>query len=279
MKIAKTVTILALLLTGSAEAHTLRLVDGENVSLTALVKDLRQARVIFIGESHDSLAHHRAQLEIIRALREEGEELAIGLEMFRSDSQEALDRWVAGEIGFVKFMAVYHDNWQWWDKYSLIFNYARENRVEMIGLNLSREIVAKVARNGFDSLSREEKEELPVVRCVVDDAYRTYIRRALGKHDLQGTAFDNFCEAQLLWDKVMARNLLDYLTDHPDKKVAVLAGSGHAWKYGIPAQLKAGGENNWRVILPAPPGQPGPVNVSPEDADYLLLGVEETPFH
>ncbi|MCA1766509.1 MAG: ChaN family lipoprotein [Desulfobulbaceae bacterium] len=245
-KIAKVLAILALLLAGSAEAHTLRLADGENVSLAALVKDLRQARVVFIGESHDSLAHHRTQLEIIRALREAGEDLAIGLEMFRSDSQEALDRWVAGEIGVVKFMAVYHDNWQWWDKYSLIFNYARENRVEMIGLNLSRQIVAKVARNGFDSLSQVEKEELPVVRCVVDDAYRAYIRRALGKHDLQGTAFDNFCEAQLLWDKMMARNLLDYLADHPDKKVVVLAGSGHAWKYGIPAQLKAGGEKNWR---------------------------------
>jgi uncharacterized iron-regulated protein len=199
--------------------------------------------------------------------------------MFRSDSQTALDRWVAGKIGFMEFMAVYRANWQWWEQYSGIFNYARENRIPMIGLNLSRQIVAKVARNGFDSLTSAETATLPVVRCIVDDAYRAFIRRALGKHELKGTAFENFCEAQLLWDTVMAGNLYDYLSRHPGKTVVVLTGNGHAWKYGMPEQLRKKGEKNFRVILPEIAGHAQRGSISLSEADYLLLGINQGDLH
>ena len=166
-----------------------------------------------------------------------------------------------------------------WDKYSAIFNYARENKLPLVGLNLSRQIIGKVARDGFDSLSGEQLKQLPAVRCVVDQAYKEFIRRALGKHDLQGSGFDNFCEAQLVWDKVMARNLLEYLDVNQDKTVIVLAGSGHAWKYGIPEQLKKKGETGGRGILPEVPGKAEKEVLSFSDADYLLPGVAEGPFH
>jgi len=262
----------------AADAHTLSLEDGKYVTLAKLVEDLKDARVIFIGESHSNLHHHQAQLEVIHQLRSDGVDLAIGLEMFRADSQDTLDRWIKGNIDFEKFMAVYNDNWKWWDKYSIIFNYARESRIPMVGLNLSRKIVGKVAREGFHSLSEKEMKELPVVRCIIDDAYRDVIRRAHG-NDLQGARFENFCEAQLLWDKIMAKNISDYLADNPGKKLVVLAGTGHAWKHGIPEQLKINGEIGWRVILPEIPGQIQQGSVTFKDADYMLLGVETGAFH
>lgn len=244
-----------------------------------MVGDLLQARVVFVGETHSNLHHHQAQLEIIHALRVAGADVAVGLEMFRVDSQQALDRWVAGEIGFGPFMEVYRDNWGMWNQYSAIFKYAREKNLPLIGLNLSRKIISKVAREGFDSLSEEQLQQLPVVRCVVDQAYKKFIRRSLGKHDLQGSGFENFCEAQLLWDQVMAGNLHEYLVAQPNKTVIVLAGSGHSWKYGIPAQLRKKGESRWRVILPETLGQAGKDMLTASDADYLLQGVAEGPFH
>jgi len=148
----------------------------------------------------------------------------------------------------------------------------------MVGLNLSRNIVGKVAREGFHSLSEKEMKELPVVQCIIDDAYRDFIRLAHGK-DLQGANFENFCEAQLLWDKIMAKNISDYLAANPGKKLVVLAGTGHAWKHGIPEQLKNNGEIGWRVILPEVPGQIQQGSVTFKDADYMLLGVETGSFH
>jgi hypothetical protein len=34
-----------------------------------------------------------------------------------------------------------------------------------------------------------------------------------------------------------------------------------------------------RVLLPEVPGRIGPGNITTDDADYLLLGVDEAPLH
>jgi uncharacterized iron-regulated protein len=87
----------------------------------ALLEDLRRAQVIFLGEFHDHVGHHRAQLTIIDALDDDERPLAIGLEMFRKDSQETLDRWTANDLPFLKFLSVYNDNWSMWQEYREIF--------------------------------------------------------------------------------------------------------------------------------------------------------------
>ena len=49
-------------------AHILRVADGATVSISELVRDLQEVRVVFIGEQHDKVSHHRAQLQVIEAL-------------------------------------------------------------------------------------------------------------------------------------------------------------------------------------------------------------------
>jgi len=264
----------------SADAHTLNLQNGSYVHLAELVADLKDARIIFIGENHDNRNHHQAQLDIIQALRKSGIEPVIGLEMFRSDSQAALDGWVNGTIDLARFKIAYNDNWKWWDQYRPIFELARTARLPMIGLNFPREISAKVASQGFSSLSKKQLQKLPNSRCFVDGNYSDYIRQSLNSHGHQaGASFENFCEAQVLWDEVMAKNILAYLAAHPKKKMVVLAGNGHAWKPGIPERLMDNGEISWRVLLPEAPGltQRGSVNFY--DGDYLILGLEEEKMH
>jgi uncharacterized iron-regulated protein len=264
---------------GVCQAHILRLADGNEVTLTEMVEDLRRARVVLIGEEHDNPHHHQVQLQIIQALAAAGAQVTIGLEMFRADSQPALDRWMAGDLDDQEFMRVYHDNWGGSEQYNEIFRQARKNKWPMLGLNLSREIVKQVARNGFASLSEEQLAQLPVVQCRVDEAYMEFIRRALGKHRRQDVSFVNFCEAQMLWDMVMAKNLSAYLAENPEATVVVLTGFGHAWKHAIPTQLQKLGVSNLRVVLPEMPGHVDSGNVSDKDLDYLLLGVQQGPIH
>ena len=261
------------------QAHILQLADGKLVSLPAMVEDLSRARVVLVGEEHDNPHHHRAQLQIIQALAAAGARVTIGLEMFRSDSQAALERWVAGELDEQEFMQVYHDNWDESEQYHEIFRQARANKWPMLGLNLSRQIVNQVAKNGFASLTEEQLAELPVVQCRVDQTYMEFIRRALGQHRRPEANFVNFCEAQLLWDMVMARNISAYLAANPKATLVVLTGSGHAWKHAIPEQLQKLGESNWRVVLPEVPRRIDLDTVSARDVDYLLLGVEQGALH
>ena len=254
-----------------AHPHLLDVKDKVEVSPDVMLEDLRQAQVIFVGEFHDHLGHHQAQLSIIDALDNDERPLAIGLEMFRRDSQEDLDIWTAGMSTLAEFTEAFNKNWGMWPVYSGIFLHARDENVKMIGLNIPRSITGKVARNGYKSLSNEERLLLGNVQCEVDQAYADYIRQAMGGHGGHGTHFLYFCEAQLLWDTIMARNLIDFLKENPDYRVVVLAGSAHAWKFGIPRQLVEQADISYRVVLPEIIGRVDRRNVNEKLADYLWL--------
>ena len=259
-------------------AHMYRLADGTTPSLAEVIADLMQVEIVFIGETHDNPAHHRAQLQIIQALREHGKKIAIGLEMFRADSQEDLNDWVAGRLSPLDFRAVFEQNWSYWEMYSEIFQYVRRYKIPLAGLNLDRNITSQVARGGFSSLSKKQLRKLPIAVCNVDPAYERFIRRALGMHTTD-LAFKNFCEAQLLWDMVMADNLLRFKQENPEYTVVLLAGKGHSWKHGIPAQLARQSDYTYRVLLPAEVDLNDLQTITAADADYLLLGVEQAPLH
>ncbi|TFG89323.1 MAG: hypothetical protein E4H17_00885, partial [Gemmatimonadales bacterium] len=169
-----------------AHPHIIDVAAREEVSPQALLDDLRQAQVIFMGEFHDNLGHHRAQLTVIDALDDDERPLAIGLEMFRKDSQATLARWVRNDLPLLQFLAVYNDNWSMWPEYREIFLHARNEEVKMLGLNLPRDITRKVARDGFQALSAEERQLLGNVQCLVNPIYGSYIRQAMGGHGGHG---------------------------------------------------------------------------------------------
>jgi uncharacterized iron-regulated protein len=235
--------------------------------LTEVLPQLAAYRLVLVGESHTDQAHHRGQLAVIAGLNKIGRALAIGMEMFRSDNQQALDRWITGELSEKEFERIYYENWNYpWELYRPIFIYAREHRIPMVGLNVPQAITRQVAREGFASLSEEQKKQLPPIACRVDKAYMDYIRKAFGAHAHGQLNFTYFCEAQLVWDGAMAYNALAYLENHPERQMVLLAGSGHVHKMGIPSHIKDRSSMPVAVILP-----PGTRDVAFSDADYILL--------
>ncbi len=257
---------------GSGAERILQVADGKVVSLPAIVKDLTQARLVFVGELHTFQSHHQAQLRTIQAVNQADVPLAIGFEMFTRDSQPDLDRWVSGELSEREFQKIYYKNWNYpWPLYKDIFLYARDHKIPMIGLNVSPEITRQVAREGFASLSQEQRGDLPMVTCRVDPEYMAFIRRSFGMHGHGGLDFTKFCEAQLVWDTAMAWSLLRFLEKNPDSTVVVIAGSGHSWKRGIPAQVRSRSAVPFRVILPEMSGRIDRENTTLNEADYLWL--------
>lgn len=258
----------------SLRSESLRLYDiGSRRLLIGpeAVEALKGARLVIVGEHHPDKWHHLAELEVIRALHRSGRRLAVGLEMFRRQSQADLDRWVAGETPEQTFKSIYLNNWNFdWALYRPIFEYAREKKIPLIALNIPSSISHQVAHRGFKSLSEEQKEGLNTITCDVTPQYREFIRKAYGMHH-SGMQFENFCEAQLLWDKVMAKNALDYLKDHPETTMVILAGSGHARKTGIPTQVHKMSAMPLVVLLPETKDSIEPDNTTTADADYLVV--------
>ncbi|GAB4389354.1 MAG: ChaN family lipoprotein [Thermodesulfovibrionales bacterium] len=265
--------VLALASVSVGHLAALRVSDGREIGFPALVEEIRGADVVLVGELHDNPGHHEVQLAVIKALREGGARVAVGLEMFASRSQPALDSWVRGGMDPRRFISVYYDNWRMpWPLYAGILTYLREEGIPAVGLNVPQRITQKVAEMGFDSLTPEELRDLPPgLSCDVSESYRDYIREMYSMHDTRDRSFEHFCEAQLLWDKAMAWRLLKYLRENPGTTVVVLAGLTHAMKRGIPWQMDRMSEGlRYKVLMPATPGMP-PGKVTSERADYVVF--------
>ncbi|OGP14345.1 MAG: hypothetical protein A2052_09685 [Deltaproteobacteria bacterium GWA2_54_12] len=257
---------------GCVEPKILRVADRRELKPTELLKEIDGRDIVFVGEVHTKKSHHKAQLEIIKALDGNGKKVAIGVEMFKKEDQEALDKWVSGEIEEAEFSEIYHRNWGLpWTQYRDIFVYAREKQIPLVGLNVSRSVIRQVVREGFSSLTPEQLSGLPSgIECKVDATYEEFIKDALGEHAGE-MSFKNFCEAQMVWDNAMAHNAIEYLDANPARRLVVLAGSGHSWKRGIPAQVTRLSGYSFSVILPES-DRVEVDKIDTKDADYIITG-------
>jgi uncharacterized iron-regulated protein len=256
------------------ERPVFRVADGKVISFEQMIEEIKKVTVVFVGELHDSAEDHRMQLELIKALHARGAPLAVGLEMFRAESQKDLDRWVSGASTLEQFLPAYYDNWRIaWPLYRDIFLYARESNIPLVGLNVPQDVTWKVAHKGFAALGPKDLKDLPPdISCNVDPRYMEFIKRAYSGHDIDEQAFVHFCEAQLVWDKSMAWHLVRYLKKNPSQHMVVLAGAGHAWKRGIPGQVKQLSLTlTYKVILPHIPGEIDKKHIHIGDADYVVL--------
>lgn len=262
-----------------AHAAEMRLFDiakKKELKLSDALRDMKGKRIILVGEQHDLRGHHLAQLKIIKAIHSSGIPVAVGLEMFRTNSQDSLDQWVHGRLSEKEFQKIYYDNWgSPWPLYSMIFEFARKMKLSIVALNVPRAVTQQVARGGFNSLSEDQRANLPFVECRVEPEYMDFIKRAYGAHGHGQMNFANFCEAQLVWDKAMALRALEYVKKNPDGTLVLLAGTGHAWKKGIPERIKERSSLPYAVLLPEIPENIEKDTVTLEDADYLMLGVSK----
>jgi uncharacterized iron-regulated protein len=252
-----------------------RVSDGKTISFREMLSELKGVDLVFVGEVHTVHAHHEIQYNIITSMHSTQDiPMAVGFEMFTAESQDELNKWTGGTLHLNDFLEVYYKNWNFpWTLYKDIFLYVRDEGIPAIGLNMPPEITRKVSEAGFGALTDEELERLPPdIGCAVDESYMKFIRRAYAMHTHSGKEFVYFCQAQLLWDQVMARNLVDFLKKAPGSKVVVVTGNGHAWKGGIPEQIRILSKGiSFKVVLPGISGYIDPGTVTQDDADYIVF--------
>ena len=220
-----------------------KLPEGEKKSFSQLLEELDRSRVIFVGESHDQIEHHRIQVSLLQEFVTQGKEIAIGMEMFEKSSQPILDRWSQGLMAENEFLKETKWDLTWRMDYNLykgILDEAKKHRLKLIGLNVQRDLVRKVAEQGIEGLPPEDRAKLPEMD-LSDRAHRAYIRSVYKDHQ-EGSAKDleRFYQAQCLWDEGMAETLSEFLRlpENREKVVFVFAGSGHViFDFGIPKRF------------------------------------------
>jgi uncharacterized iron-regulated protein len=218
------------------------------VSKKDILAELSQADVVYLGENHDSVAEHQAQLEIITALYQKNPQIAIALEMFQRPFQPVLDRYLAGEIGETELrnQTEYDKRWGFdWEYYAPILRFAKAHNLPIIALNTPTEITRQVASEGLESLSGDDFRYIPPVAEIKLDnqdylqmLQNTYSNHAHNRHG-NSDGFDNFFAAQVLWDETMADAIAQFKRANPNRQIVVLAGQGHIiYGYGIPQRVQ-----------------------------------------
>ena len=232
-----------------------RIPEGDLITFAQLSNDLDTTPVIFIGESHDQIEHHQIQVRMIQDLAAKGKDVVIGMEMFERSQQAALDRWSQGLLTEEEFLKDVHWDTTWamdYELYKGILDAARTHHLKVLGLNAPRDLVRKVAENGIQGLSPEDRKTLPEID-LTDGRHRAYIAGIYKGHE-KGSAkeFENFYEAQCLWDEGMAESLSEFLISSraEGKTVLVFAGSGHiVFGFGIPNRFDRRTPTPYQTIL------------------------------
>jgi uncharacterized iron-regulated protein len=238
--------------------------SGELLAPQQLIQRLASARLVFVGETHDSMDIHRVQLRIIEGLHRAGREVLVGLEMFPYTEQQFLDQWSKGlltEDGFIE-LARWYDNWgMQWDYYRDIFLFARDKGIRMHGINTPREVIRAVREKGFENLTESEAEHTPPEIDTDSDEHRKLFRAIFAEDDddfhamLSDEQLEAMFDAQCTWDATMGYNAVRTLEagGGPDAVMVVLIGSGHlAYELGIQRQVSGWFEGTMATVIPIP---------------------------
>lgn len=209
-------------------------------------------KVVLLGEQHDRAEDHRWQLATIERLYAADPSMVLGFEMFPRSVQPVLDRWVAGDLSEAAFLK--QADWQhvWGfppELYMPIFRFARDHRVPMVALNVSRHLVHQVGQVGLAAVPMAAREGVGTP-APPTPAYRAALKDVMSGHGgpaMSPARLDHFIEAQQMWDRAMAEAIAARLPLH----VVAIMGAGHLEnRDGVPHQLAALGVDQVVVLIP-----------------------------
>jgi beta-lactamase class A len=232
---------------------------GKPLPFEQMIKDMKTSRFVYVGESHDNMSMHDLQLKVIQGLFSQDPNIAIGLEMLPAETQPALDRWSQGLLSKDELIeeVSWYVNWSLnFGYYEKIFDFARDKRIPLFGLNAPRDVITKIRMKGWEGLSDEEKALVPQPD-LSDENHRTLIRTIFESseipHAMKGEAlekmFEGLYRAQSAWDEVMAANAVRG-NEKEGRKMIVLAGSGHLlYNLGINRRVYVQNRMPFRTIV------------------------------
>jgi uncharacterized iron-regulated protein len=232
---------------------------GLRVSMEGMMEMLSGARLVSVGETHDNLNDQRVELTVVRELhRRFPGKVAVGMEMFREPQQESLDRWVRGELTELEFLKAsgWYEMWGFdFGAYRDLLLFAKENRIDVIALNPSKDLQQAVAGAGLDNISEEIRRKLPEIdetdpwqRAVLSGVFEGHAGHGRGDE-----SFASFYRVQLLWEETMAQRVVDYLKSPrgEGKRMVTITGGWHVkYGFGLPKKVVRRLPIPYAILLP-----------------------------
>jgi uncharacterized iron-regulated protein len=132
---------------------------GKKVSYEKVLKASEKTDVVLFGELHDNSLVHWLQLKFTKDLAKR-KDLVLGAEMLEADNQEAVNRYLKGEIN-QKGLDTLARLWiNYKTDYKPLVDFAKSKQIDFIATNIPRRYASLVFRKdlaALDSLSSQEK--------------------------------------------------------------------------------------------------------------------------
>ncbi|MGE0402598.1 MAG: ChaN family lipoprotein [Kofleriaceae bacterium] len=249
---------------------------GRAVDESAFWARVGSARAVCVGEDHTNPHHHWVQLSVVQHLVKhlpKGTRIALGMEMFQRPFQGVLEDYASKRIdaAALRSRAGWEERWGYdWGFYAETIDAAVAAGAHLLALNASRELTKKVVRKGLESLTPEEKAQVP--ELVLDDqghrAWFDALMDSMGGTDAHSTkapdvpdddvhkdvkpapapppaaempSAERIYTVQVIWDESMADGAAKWLAATPSGHAVILAGNGHCHDTAIVNRLKRRG--------------------------------------
>jgi uncharacterized iron-regulated protein len=224
----------------AVDLHTQRAIPFDT-----LVNTVAQADIVAISEEHYHPDIQAFALRMLQALEQRRRaQLALALEFLERDQQSAVDEYTHGAIDAETFKTRLGVSAAFMRHYFPLIDYARQQHLPVIAMNVPRHIARQVAKEGLQptlqQLGDHERAYLPETLSAVPLSYRTYFLDAVASHHpVQGEQAERLVDASYLKDETMAAALAGFVEQHPGFSVLAIAGRFH-FDYGkaIPALLQ-----------------------------------------
>ena len=251
---------------------------GKSVDAPAFWTRLAGARAVCVGEEHRNPHHHWMQLQVVRELVKRmprGARLALAMEMFQRPFQGVLDDYAARRIdaAALRSRTGYQERWGYeYGFYGPTIDAAVGAGARLLAANAAKELTKKVSHHGLESLSPDEKAQVPELK-LDDPVHRSWFDTLM--EDMGGSAAhgqrsearagdgdktaapeksphadgtgggmpsaDRIYTVQVIWDETMADTSAKWLAANPGGHLILLAGNGHCHDSAIIGRLKRRG--------------------------------------
>ncbi|MCP4264481.1 MAG: PDZ domain-containing protein [Candidatus Brocadiaceae bacterium] len=225
----------------------IHIATGEKITFAQLANSFDGARIIYVGEVHSNRESHELEFQVLKEFfKRNGNNIAVGLEMFKKPHQDILDKWTGGEISEKELLYSTDWDYEWgynYNHYKDIMDFARNNKIPLIALNVTKEFGKKVRKLGIEGLNDEERKSLPEIDTT-DVYHRKYLNRILKSHGHgnmdMSDIFEKFYQVQCIWEDVMADSISKFLSspEGEGKNLVVFLGGGHIiYHFGVPKRV------------------------------------------
>lgn len=245
----------------------------EVIDFDTMISRLKGIQVVYVAESHTSTAHHKLQLDILKRLYQDNPKTALAMEFLYRSNQQVIDDYMNGKISAQEFDGTAKGGFGvWYNKYYIdIIRFAAANHIKAVGMNVEKQIKAKLADQGWDKLTPEEKKLIAKDIDTSNEDHRKFVMKQFqGMMNAMGSNkndnwWDRMYLMQCMWDETFGESIANYLKSVNDKdvQVMVIAGSGHInYKFNTPDRSYKRYQVPFKTIVPKETNKFNPVDFS-----------------